>query len=66
MTQEPVCARCNNYEEDCICSSGFKEPPPASLYDELKREYPGYSEGSYRAGNFLGLDFPYVPGDPGL
>lgn len=65
MAQEPICARCNNYEEECICSSGFKEPPP-SRYDKLKQEHPGYPEESYRAGDFLGLDFPYVPGDPGL
>lgn len=65
MTQEPVCLNCNNYEDECICSKGFKEPPP-SRYEEIKRNHPGYSEESYRAGDFLGLDFPYVPGDPGL
>lgn len=34
--------------------------------DEMDTKYPDYSEESKNAGRFLGLDFPYVPGDPGL
>lgn len=34
--------------------------------DEMDRKYPHYSQESRNAGRFLGLDFPYVPGDPGL
>lgn len=31
-----------------------------------KNQFPEYSEESINAANFIGLDFPYVPGDPGL
>lgn len=33
---------------------------------KMDRDFPGYSDESKRAGLFIGLDFPYVPGDPGL
>lgn len=39
-------------------------PDVEDSLDEMKRNHPGYSEESYRAGKFLGVDFPYVPGDP--
>jgi hypothetical protein len=34
--------------------------------DEMDTNFPEYSEESKNAGRFLGLDHPYVPGDPGL
>lgn len=52
-------------EEDDIPSTD--DVHTAELRDKRMREqYPGYSEESYGFSNFLGIDFPYVPGDPGL
>lgn len=31
---------------------------------KMKDKHPGHSEDSYRTGRNLGVDFPYVPGDP--
>lgn len=36
------------------------------LKEKMKSKHPGYSDESYNAGMFLGTDFPYVAGDPGL
>lgn len=48
-----------------------EEPGYRELDDELdehdrqmRRYHPGHSDKSYNAGRFLGVDFPYVPGDP--
>lgn len=34
--------------------------------NNMRNSFPGYSNESINAGMFLGLEFPYVPGDPGL
>lgn len=34
--------------------------------DEMETNFPEYSEESKNAGKFIGIDHPYVPGDPGL
>lgn len=52
MVQDP-----NDEEEDL----SFDE-----RLEQLENDFPEYSEESKRAGAFIGLDFPYVPGDPGL
>jgi len=71
------CKGCGKYAENCDCEHGFEDyiddeeeeieikqsTPTAS---ELKSRYPGYRDESYGFGAFLGLDFPYVAGDPGL
>lgn len=31
--------------------------------EKIDRDFPHYSEASRNAGKFLGLDYPYVPGD---
>ena len=34
---------------------------------EIKKEdFPEYTDESIKAANFIGLPFPYIPGDPGL
>ena len=32
--------------------------------DDMKKRFPNSTEGSRNAGRFIGVDFPYVPGDP--
>jgi hypothetical protein len=34
--------------------------------EDMKDRHPGYSDEQYNAGIFLGTDFPYIAGDPGL
>lgn len=34
--------------------------------EEMKQRFPNSSRESRNAGRFLGVDFPYVPGDPGF
>jgi hypothetical protein len=31
---------------------------------ESKQNHPGHSDNAHRTGAFLGVNFPYVPGDP--
>lgn len=32
--------------------------------EEMRKNHPGYSEEAYKTGETLGVNFPYVPGDP--
>lgn len=32
--------------------------------DDMEKRHPGHTKEAYDAGRFLGVDFPYVPGDP--
>ena len=34
--------------------------------NDMEIQYPGYSQEAYNAARFIGIDFPYVAGDPGL
>lgn len=46
---------------------GFHEDEEDEDYygdDDMGKRHSGHSEESYRSGRFLGVDFPYVPGDP--
>lgn len=53
-------------EERLNDDSDNNESEESSALQKMKNEYPGYTEESYKAGRFIGLNFPYVPGDPGL
>jgi len=67
------CKTCGRYAENCECEHGFEDyydeeitKPSTPTASELKSRYPGFKDENYGFGAFLGLDFPYVAGDPGL
>jgi hypothetical protein len=33
---------------------------------DMQSRHPGYSDGSYNAGLFIGTSYPYIAGDPDL
>jgi len=57
-------------EEDLQTWPGNQETDEDDLekedQDEMETNFPEYSKDSKNAGRFIGLDHPYVPGDPGL
>jgi len=67
LNMNEYCKKCYNEIEECTCNMNDEEKERyQQKFDELKRKYPGYRDENYGFGAFLGLDFPYVPGDPGI
>lgn len=64
------CPYCFKPLDKCQCDDldygeSINEPTEEDAdIDEMKRKHPGHSDEAYRTGRNLGVDFPYVPGDP--
>jgi hypothetical protein len=70
-----ICPFCKENISKCECNDvhydysdedsafGDRDDGNADIED-MKRNHPGHSEEAYRTGRNLGVDFPYVPGDP--
>lgn len=55
--------KCNSCQ-DMIPVSELMEDEDFEDDNDMEERHPGYRKENYNAGRFLGLDFPYVAGDP--
>jgi hypothetical protein len=59
------CSSCGQPLDKCNCDDlrdgGYYNDEEI---EDMKKRHPGHSEEAYRTGRNLGVDFPYVPGDP--
>lgn len=56
------CDNCGFSELECDCEN--PNIVDEININEMKRKHPGHNDDAYSAGRMLGVDFPYVPGDP--
>jgi len=59
---ERRCKVCGYSESTCECE--YPEMIEQTPVDKIKKNHPGHSDESCKIGSMLGVDFPYVPGDP--
>lgn len=58
-----VCPFCGYDISECICGDDDWDEDDDD-WRTMKKNHPEHTDESCKTGNALGVDFPYVPGDP--